>query len=68
MLNTPNGTLVYQTYFRLTAYAVLLPRVAACTTAAVMPEIFSAARAFGFARKRVTKDLDEVSGIPKVIA
>lgn len=67
MLNTPNGKLVYKTYFGLTAYAVLLHRVAACTTVAVMPKIFSTTRAFRLARKRATKDLDKVSGIPKVI-
>ena len=57
----PNAILVYQTYFKLSAYAHLEPRVAAWTTAGVRPGIGTV---WGAVRNNPTKSVTEIRGSP----
>jgi hypothetical protein len=60
----PNAILVYQTYFKLSAYAHLLPISAAWTTAAVKPGIGTVASFCGAVRYSSTKVFAELIGRP----
>jgi hypothetical protein len=60
----PNAILVYQTYFKLSAYAHLESRVAAWTTAGVRRGIGTVASSWGAVRNNPTKSVTEIRGSP----